>query len=79
MVNLKLLGDPGSKEKLAYMEDCKNRDVIKNQKRIVNLFAWQTCLNCMYYRENTCSLFKSIPPAEVIVFGCEKWELDIPF
>lgn len=44
-----------------------------------------SCHGCMWWgmngkpKEEVCTLYKARPPAETIVFGCEKYEWDIPF
>jgi hypothetical protein len=50
------------------------RDILIKQQR------YPSCLNCVNWYEDKCTLFKAVPPPEVIVFSClEAWEADIPF
>ncbi len=59
------------------------------QGALIEVGFWVTCLNCENWAPNTrspgptpppgCALFNSMPPPDVIVFGCEKWEINVPF
>lgn len=58
------------------------------QERLVRHSNWSCCLNCCHWLPNYigeerppgCDLAaKSVPPPSVIVVGCQKWEMDIPF
>lgn len=46
-------------------------------------FLYRNCLNCIHWEEGNdqCGKFKLKPPAEIIVYSCEKYEDndDIPF
>jgi len=41
----------------------------------------RSCLNCELFNRDleTCQLAGARPPVKVVVFGCPKWTLDIPF
>lgn len=43
--------------------------------------AIRSCLNCDNWRDDAqqCALYKEMPPAIVIVFGCESHLADVPF
>jgi hypothetical protein len=62
-----------------YLNKCTNRDIIKNQKRLIKISAWQCCQNCLFYKKETCENFNAVPPDDVKIVGCEHWEYDIPF
>lgn len=49
------------------------------QKLVVDKHAWITCLNCEYWKDEQCSLFRAVPPGSVIVHGCEEHVERIPF
>lgn len=51
----------------------------KMHRILVNRGAVATCLTCRYFKvDETCSEAGRRPPAEVIVFGCQRFD-DIPF
>lgn len=42
----------------------------------------KSCLSCLSFaKDETCLFYPGNPrpPAQVIVYGCPSWELDIPF
>lgn len=41
--------------------------------------AVSTCLNCLHWREEQCSLASAVPPPQVLVFGCSAWDNTLPF
>jgi hypothetical protein len=48
-------------------------------RRLVQRGAVTCCLTCIEFQpDESCKLAGSRPPAEVIVYGCSKWD-DIPF
>lgn len=54
------------------------------QERAVKADVWHCCLNCVEWREVApnppkCLRFHVVPPPDVLVVGCVKWEPDIPF
>lgn len=53
----------------------------KLKLRYDNEHPFQSCITCDKFdeKEELCTLFKTKPPAKVIVYGCEKWEDKIPF
>jgi len=58
-----------------------NRQVIEIQKLAIEFDRIQTCTNCQHWNKQSqrCDEFKMLPPAEVIVTGCEEWIYIIPF
>lgn len=58
-----------------------NRQVIEIQKLAIQFDRIQTCTNCTNWDKlnQRCNEFKILPPAEVIVTGCEEWIYIIPF
>ncbi len=48
---------------------------------LVSQHTVQSCINCEFMdkKQTLCTLYKAQPPIQVIVFGCEKWEGEIPF
>lgn len=42
---------------------------------------FRSCLNCDFSdpKSSICKLYNTVPPKEIIVFGCEKWDEVIPF
>lgn len=54
------------------------------QAKLIDVHAWQTCLNCLYWQGNMgmpgqCEKFKATPPLHIVVSGCPDHENDIPF
>lgn len=51
------------------------------QARMIENGLISTCTNCEFWdsKTNTCMTYESLPPPDVIVAGCEEWELYIPF
>jgi Pyruvate/2-oxoacid:ferredoxin oxidoreductase delta subunit len=64
------------------------------QKRVIDYHVWHTCTNCYFWSRNHalrdkayteasqysyCEKYGTVPPADVIVVGCEVWDYDIPF
>jgi hypothetical protein len=60
-----------------------NREVIARQVRLIDICNWHCCANCEHLQRNgedvRCALFACVPPASVIVVGCERWEERSPF
>nr|AYD82554.1 hypothetical protein ART_00085 [Achromobacter phage vB_Ade_ART] len=59
---------------------------IEFQQSLIRTGNLSTCTNCIYWSTNInrnaeprCSKYKVVPPPDVIVVGCEEWEMDIPF
>lgn len=50
-------------------------------KALLDRGAVRSCLNCDNWRDDAqqCELYKEIPPAVVIVFGCDAHLADVPF
>ena len=62
-------------------------------KALVEDGTFHSCLNCAEWSENyvnpvtyngervfnRCMRYSQTPPAEVIVFGCDNWLINIPF
>ncbi len=50
-------------------------------KKMVNNGLVPCCLSCEHFNERRhyCDKFQAYPPAETIVFGCEHWDMGIPF
>lgn len=40
--------------------------------------AVSTCLNCLHWQKEQCSLASAVPPPQVLVFGCQSWD-NLPF
>lgn len=52
------------------------------QRDMVEAGIWKCCANCLHYSPATgCGLAnpRQHPPANVIIYGCQAWEFDIPF
>ena len=52
------------------------------QLRAVRMGVIRTCINCENFNIDggeLCTLWRSRPPAKVIVYGCDKWQEEIPF
>jgi len=56
------------------------------QRDLMRRGNWQSCLNCLNFAPGNgksvgpkCEVAGVLPPPDVIVFGCEKHEDDIPF
>lgn len=61
----------------------QNKDRMETQRSLLTRELWQSCQNCIN-RElatNKCSLAKAMPPLNIYVVGCERWEAEsyIPF
>lgn len=53
---------------------------IKFQQGLIDNAHMTTCTNCdQWDPKNGCQKWEMIPPAEVIVVGCEEWCFKIPF
>jgi len=50
-------------------------------KRMIIDQVFRSCLNCEHFDSGLelCMLANARPPAQVIVYGCQKWEADVPF
>ena len=48
-------------------------------KSLVDTYIIATCLNCVCFADNICVEAGETPPPKVIVFGCPKWEANVPF
>lgn len=56
---------------------------------LIDQALFRSCLNCLHFAQpvpgmggpsETCALYKTRPPASVIVFSCgPAWEADVPF
>lgn len=46
---------------------------------LVRQGAVSTCMNCVNWKGGRCALAESVPPAEVLVFGCTAWDNTLPF
>lgn len=53
------------------------------QEYMVNAGAWVCCMNCEYWQHqhngNQCGQFNTVPPPHIIINGCNKYEVKIPF
>lgn len=38
-----------------------------------------TCLNCLHWQNDQCTLAAAVPPPQVLVFGCQSWDNTLPF
>lgn len=58
-----------------------NRRIIEIQNIAITFDRIQTCTNCQMWDKinQKCKQFGVLPPAEVIVTGCEEWLYIIPF
>lgn len=50
-------------------------------RRLVENDAVHCCLNCEHFdkQNDQCATYQVKPPCEVIVYGCDEWEPEIPF
>lgn len=52
-------------------------------RELIDKYVVKSCLNCggFDHKAEVCLFYPGNhrPPAQVIVFGCLSWELDIPF
>lgn len=48
-------------------------------KELIEQEKVPTCITCVHLRGMICEKFSAYPPAETIVYGCEGWEVDMPF
>lgn len=48
---------------------------------MIRTLLFRSCLNCAAWdhKNDKCADFDVKPPAPIIVYGCEAWEMDIPF
>lgn len=55
--------------------------MIKLQNDLIRAGSIPTCTNCEHWDKikQLCTRWKMLPPAEVIVTGCEEWINEIPF
>jgi hypothetical protein len=51
----------------------------KLHRFLVKQGAVSTCLNCCNWKRGRCALADTVPPAEVLVFGCPAWDNTLPF
>lgn len=51
----------------------------KLHRFLVRQGAVSTCLNCVNWNGECCTLAKTVPPPEVLVFGCPAWDNTLPF
>lgn len=51
----------------------------KNQDNMVQRMQWTCCPNCRNWLSGSCQKYNAVPPAKVIVVGCEAWTPDLPF
>ena len=53
----------------------------KLHKELIEHHVVRSCLNCENWSglHNECLEFETIPPPEVIVYGCKQWTPAIPF
>ena len=51
------------------------------QRSLLAAQVVHSCLNCEHFVQepDKCTLYKTMPPAKVIYFGCPSWEGEIPF
>jgi len=77
-----------SKHMLMVQSDDNSLDVIvtitelgSDKKLVSAKCSKRTCITCDYFDEGveTCELVLVRPPAKVIAYGCERWNLGIPF
>lgn len=52
---------------------------IELQKSMVDSSVWYCCINCTSWKDGCMKANGAMPPPEVILHGCESWEIDIPF
>lgn len=56
-------------------------------KELIRTFVFRSCINCELFSRGgslsqphpVCTLYNATPPPETVVYGCPRWELDIPF
>jgi hypothetical protein len=50
-------------------------------KKMVNNGLLPSCINCIEWikKEEMCGKYNVRPPVEIIVYGCESWDMGIPF
>jgi len=50
-------------------------------KAMIKSHNFRSCLNCDNWSNDKqeCSKFNAKPPADVIVFSCEEWLMQLPF
>ena len=56
-----------------------NEDHIKYQNRVIERGCWQCCTNCNNWNKGCNLAGNALPPPEVIVVGCSKYEYNVPF
>lgn len=51
------------------------------QRELITSCVFHCCLNCDMFKQNQCTQFgePQTPPPEVIVMGCDHWQIYIPF
>lgn len=64
---------------LEQREQMRTEMLLKSQKAMLDTFTWQSCANCINWKNDQCDLYKMRPPVQVIAIGCATWEADIPF
>ena len=52
---------------------------IELHRILVNTNSISTCINCTNWENESCGLNSQRPPSEIIVYGCELHEFDVPF
>lgn len=70
-----------SSDQLIYPENVDERPKPLSHEEMVKRGFVASCLNCECFlkRKEHCKQFNARPPANVIVFGCEYWYIEIPF
>ena len=50
-------------------------------EKLVDNYIIHSCINCEHFTANgdLCAKVAQRPPARVIVYGCEEWDMKIPF
>ena len=60
-----------------------NLEVIEKQHHIIAAREWHCCRNCEHGQLNAeairCALYACVPPAAVLIVGCENWQEWAPF
>jgi len=53
--------------------------IIELQKHFIASGAWTCCTVCDAWKDGKCSLYKEVPPPDVIIVGCKDFVPDVPF
>ena len=62
-------------------EECRRASLDIAHGEMIRMFLFRSCINCSNWQheKDKCGKYDEKPPATIIVYGCDDWDIDLPF